>query len=216
MMSQVAGALILLALCLAVPIVESTRLVSPHGLVSGGKTLKVGCFHFPPFTIVKEDGNGTLSYSGVEVSLVRVVAKSLGLEPEFHSPSDGKAWGFIYENGSSDGLLRDVIEGVVDVGMAEYFYYPKRTRVSHASDFYTLEHFCFVRRKPRPIPQWQALIRPFGLRVWLAVLASLAATILFLCSHNKLKSFPRLPERDVILSSLGFYIGQSLSWSQIR
>ena len=178
--------------------------------------LKVGCFHFPPFTFKTELQDGTFDYSGVEVSLVTEIAYSLGLKPEFHSPNDGKAWGTVYENGTIDGLFGDIVKGVVDVGMAEYFYYPDRIAISHPSEFYFMEQFCFTRKKPAPVPRWQAVYRPFQMGAWAAVYLSLLVTVFYLVLNKYYKGSLTMPWSEMVLSSLAFFIGQSLDWKNER
>ncbi len=181
-----------------------------------GPVLRVGCFHFPPFTFRTEQDNGNFDYSGVEVSLVTEIAGSLGLTPEFHTPQDGKFWGAIFENGTGNGLFGDILKGVVDVGMAEYFYYPRRIAISHPSDFYTIEHFCFTRMKPAPVPRWQAVLRPFTVEVWAAIFVSVLVTVFYLVFSTSFKGTLTMSKGEMVLSSLAFYIGQSLDWRKDR
>ncbi len=51
---------------------------------SEDKTVTVGLFHFPPFTFETTGADGAAKrYSGAEVSLVKVIIKSLGMKPVF-------------------------------------------------------------------------------------------------------------------------------------
>ncbi len=51
---------------------------------SEDKTVTVGLFHFPPFTFETTGADGAAKrYSGAEVSLVKVIIKSLGMKPIF-------------------------------------------------------------------------------------------------------------------------------------
>ena len=173
-----------------------------------GETLKVGLFHFPPFTFEEEGPGGEKHFRGVEVSLARVVAESLGMRLHFQTPLDGKNWGSVKKNGSSSGLIHDVIHGIVDVGMAEFFNKPSKNGFADPSEFYTFDHYCFVRAKPQPQPQWQKFIRPFSLAVWLAVLASLLASSVYLSMLAYLTSVIEM--RHVGLMSLSFFVMQGI------
>ncbi len=186
------------------------------GMKLPGPVLRVGCFHYPPFTFRTELDDGSAEYRGLDVSLATVVAKSLGLRPEFRTPTDGRAWGIVYANGTSNGLMHDVIAGTVDVGMAGYFYYHKRTPFSHPSDFYMTDNYCFTRMKPGPMPQWQAVIRPFHWEVWATTFASILASILFLALDTGMDQTFIMQKSEVVLTSLAFYIGQSLGWKTER
>ena len=115
-------------------------------------TLTVGLFHFPPFTFESDDDDDSLR--GVEVTILREVASALGLAPRFLRPSDGSGdWGSLLANGTATGLIRDVVDGAVDVGAAEFFNDELRNRYADPSDFYTYDHYCFVLAKPPPAPR---------------------------------------------------------------
>jgi len=77
--------------------------------------IKAGSFHYPPFSYVI---NGTFN-GGVEVTILKEIAAALGKKVVFSTPSDGNLWGEIYSNGSLDGLMGDIHDGVVDVGFAQ-------------------------------------------------------------------------------------------------
>jgi len=91
------------------------------------KSLRAGCFHYPPFTLVDDAG---VRQGGVEVNVIKEMAKRLGLQEEFVSPSDGGQWGDIFENGSTTGLIGDIHKGRVDVGFAQV----RKTRKGDAQD----------------------------------------------------------------------------------
>ncbi len=171
-----------------------------------GQTLKVGLFHYPPFTFAEEGPDGLKTFRGVEVSLAEVIAESLGMKPRFQEPLDGKNWGSIKENGSSSGLIHDVIHGIVDVGMAEFFNKPLKSAYADPSEFYTFDHYCFVRARPRQEPQWQKFVRPFSLAVWLSVSASVLASMVFLTLFAYLTRLTSMGH--VGLDSLSFFIMQ--------
>ena len=151
------------------------------------EVVRVGLFHFPPFTFETLGADGTRSYSGVEVSLVKVIIESLGMRIVFQvcwqvkfkfelfwvfcpiyflyrsflisyliqTPSDGQNhWGVQKSDGNWTGLLGDVYHGIVDVGMAEFFDKASKNRHMDPSEFYFYDHFCFVQRKPEPVPHF--------------------------------------------------------------
>ena len=39
----------------------------------------------------------------------------------FHTPRDGKQWGFTYPNGTSDGLQGELARETSDIGIADLF-----------------------------------------------------------------------------------------------
>ena len=61
--------------------------------------------------MTKKNKNGTLQYEGYCVDLINEVAKILKFKYEFYSSPDGK-YGARMENGTWDGMVREILEGV--------------------------------------------------------------------------------------------------------
>ena len=179
------------------------------------RELVVGCFHFPPFTVVSVDKDGRETRSGVEVSLVKIIAGHLGYKTvTFRSPADGRFWGNLYANGTMNGLINEVSNGMVDVGMAEYFNYVTRNRIATPSDFYHFDYFCFARAKPRPSPKWMQLFKPFQLKSWVGILACWVVEAAFLFGYAY---FTGLVEVGLIwMISLSFFISKFVPWDNRR
>ncbi len=180
-------------------------------MVDGAANIKVGLFHLPPFTYKEGGENATeYTYSGMEVSLIKAICNNLGLGITFQEPSDGGDWGGINPvDGTSTGLIHDVIYGKVDVGIAEFFSKPEKNAVADPSEFYTFDHYCFVRSPPPPMPKWQNLVRPFTPGVWVAVLVSLVAAWFFLVLFARLTNFVKLD--SVGLTGLSFFVNKAVS-----
>ena len=52
-------------------------------------------FHYPPFSIISQLSNGETKRTGVEVSIIKSIAKALQMKVTFKTPSDGKMWGIV-------------------------------------------------------------------------------------------------------------------------
>ena len=64
-----------------------------------------------PFIIVKKNEDGTVSYEGYCVDLIEELARILKFKYEFYQSPDGK-YGGITENGTWDGMIREVLNRV--------------------------------------------------------------------------------------------------------
>ncbi len=171
--------------------------------------LTAGVFHFPPFTYITTDpATGENSYSGVEVTILRAIADSLDLKVRFTTPSDGNNhWGSVYPNGTSNGLIGDVIKGVVDVGAAEFFNQGYRNLVADPSQFYNYDYFCYLLAKPAPDADWTQLFKPFQTSAWIATGLCAVLTALFLLIFNFTTDFA--PVKNIELVTLGYYARQA-------
>jgi len=83
--------------------------------MDGKKTFTAGSFHYPPFSLIE---NGQF-IGGVELKIIREIAKRLQRRVILTTPTDGGQWGDIQENGSLTGLIGDIAKGKVDVGFAQ-------------------------------------------------------------------------------------------------
>ncbi len=182
---------------------------------AGGKVIKwakvmvltVGNFHFPPFTFISVDpSTGEKSYAGIDVAILRLVAAVLGHELRFQSPSDGGNWGTVFANGTSTGLIGDVIADVVDVGSAEFFIQSRRIAYADPSSFYFFDYFCFILSKPPKSPRWMHMLMPFTTESWIAVIISWVVTASFYCLLTAVTG--RQDYGKMLLESLSYFINQ--------
>ena len=65
----------------------------------------------PPFVMAKKNKNGTFQYEGYCVDLINELAKILKFKYEFYPSPDGK-YGARMENGTWDGMVREILDGV--------------------------------------------------------------------------------------------------------
>ena len=138
--------------------------------MSGDRTMRVGAFHYPPFTIESED---LKKHSGIEVLIVKTVAQHLGILPIFVRPSDGGQWGQVMANGSANGLRRDVLEARVDVGIAQLFLTDRMTVFMDSAYPYDIDGYCYTARNPSPRAKLWAVAGPYGPLVWTLILLGL-------------------------------------------
>ena len=118
-------------------------------------------FNFPPFTIEQRNSP---TPQGIEANIIKTVSESLGFKSvKFQKPSDGGRWGRIYSNGTWTGLLRDIKDGVVHVGSAQFFNIMQRNGGMDPTEFWDLDGFCFVLKKPDPLSKWIGIIKPYRL-----------------------------------------------------
>ena len=95
--------------------------------------LIVGNFDYPPFSVITKK-NDEISYRGMEVNLVKSLAAGLDLDVRFQRPLDGGVWGDVIhlDNGTivTSGLIGDVVNANVDVGIAQFFVMSHRYGIS--------------------------------------------------------------------------------------
>ena len=167
------------------------------------RSLVVGTFHYPPF-ITK---NGVDGYSGIEVKILKTVASLLDHDLIFTNPSDGGLWGEVFLNGTAHGLVKDILEARVDVGIAQMFNKPVKNKFIQPSYPYDLDGYCWLVKNPKPALKLWAFGGPFGAWSWaLIALSLLITTMYFFMTAKKSISWAGL-------ISLGTALSQSVKFS---
>lgn len=72
-----------------------------------GCTVRVAVVQVEPYVITNYNETHS-TFDGIDVRIVREVAKSMNFNPEFLIPKDGKARGIIYDNGTATGAVKMV------------------------------------------------------------------------------------------------------------
>ena len=151
-------------------------------------TLTACSFHFPPFILVDEFDGG---YSGVEPRIFVTIAESLGFAHKIQPPSDGGMWGdFDDENKTGYGLRKDVVDGKVDVGFAQIFTTEKVNRQLDITYPYDHDGYCWFVTKPPPLSKWYGVVRPLSVTVWIFLIISITASLLFFALYCTLHPNP--------------------------
>ncbi|KAG7156988.1 Ionotropic receptor 21a-like 13 [Homarus americanus] len=117
---------------------------------------------FIDYTRTQDDPGGlTTPTDSMDVRILKEAARALNFSFILREPSDGQ-WGYLLENGSWTGTVGTVQRGEADFSMMLSITWERTYAVSFTRAYY-VEPMTFVTRKPGPLPQWQAPIKPFHL-----------------------------------------------------
>lgn len=189
---------------------------------------------FPPFVFEPndlqgvnfKDGDIVNLTAGIEVEMIHTIAKHFGFKPVFrYHPNE--RFGEIFENGSSTGLMGDLItrKAVLAIGnikpseFVHNFYdftvQYGQVRISFIIilkniliNFIIKDDFIWIVPLTDPVPPWQIVYRLLGIWVWLAtaIVFILIGGLIFLCGRyvqNERNHYRKLGDiYFVLLSSL--------------
>ncbi|ROT70514.1 Variant Ionotropic Glutamate Receptor [Penaeus vannamei] len=153
----------------------------------GGVVVKVVTFEWKPSTFNQLGRDGEVEDRfGVDIEVVRAVAKVLNFNIEFVEPPQGELWGSRMPNGSWNGMMGLLHRAEAEIAAANLYVTSRRLSVLEYTDPYDSELSCFLTRTEPPLPRWHALAFPFHLWTWLALLLSLLATgpVFYLLARN--------------------------------
>ncbi|XP_071515665.1 LOW QUALITY PROTEIN: ionotropic receptor 21a-like [Panulirus ornatus] len=149
-----------------------------------GHVFQTVTMDFPPFVdytrTEDEPGKVTLPKDSMDIRILQTAARALNFSFVLREPADGQ-WGYLLANGSWTGTVGTVQRSEADFSLMLSITWERTYAVSFTRAYY-VEPMTFVVRKPGPLPQWQAPLKPFHWQVWLAVAVSvlLSGPILWL------------------------------------
>ncbi|KAG7163526.1 Glutamate receptor ionotropic, delta-1-like 3 [Homarus americanus] len=141
-----------------------------------GHVFRAVTLSFPPLSHYLS-GNSThplVMEDCLDKRLIDTVAQVHNFTYVVYEPADGM-WGYQLDNGSFTGVLGDVQHYRKDFSFGVSLT-AEREEVTDCTIGYISDPITFVTRKPKPLPQWLALVRPYQAYVWLSFLLMLAAT----------------------------------------
>ena len=152
-----------------------------------GEILRVGSGPMMPWAFLWTLQNGTqLVGSGAYHEYLRMISELDNITLKWVDVlfQEGLLWGTLYENGSSTGLTKLVMEHQVDVATAMYC----GVRLHRHLDCSTpieYDGFAALLLKPKPLPSWLGIISPFDMTTWITILSTIITTTAILGSCMK-------------------------------
>lgn len=172
--------------------VSYTKLYSKRNFKFHKCPLYVASFSFEPYVIIQKLANGTTTFSGVDVKIANEISKTLNLIPIYMQTPDHKRHGQVYSNGTADGALKMILDGVTNMTLGAYALTPQRARVMASSCSYmrTSFVFAFIRILIPSPPLWK-LMAPFQNYVWISIAVLLTISITIIILSRKLTTRQR-------------------------
>ncbi|XP_068201661.1 ionotropic receptor 21a-like [Palaemon carinicauda] len=137
---------------------------------------RVRTFNHPPSSIFEQNDDGSISYDGLEIRLLMVMASKLNFSAEISLPRDGEKWGRKLANGTWTGAVGETVRGETEVSFGNYFITSDRLKIMDMTRPYHIDYTCFITPVPKPSPQYSAVAWPFKLNVWIGVFLMLILT----------------------------------------
>lgn len=122
-----------------------------------------------PYIIADRFENGSMKLGGRDIELVTTLAETLSFRINY---SYIGTEGYFFENGSSEGPLREIKEGRADLAVADFWLKANRLKHFEASSSYVSEHIVFIISQGVEYNSLEKLIFPFTFATWLLVLSA--------------------------------------------
>nr|APZ81418.1 ionotropic receptor 41a.4 [Adelphocoris lineolatus] len=173
-----------------------------------GKELRIATLQYLPYSQVSPE------LDGVELRILKSFCKqsNCSLVPV----TDDFLWGELFENGTSNGIVGNVLQDKADLGVgAVYLWYYDHIEFAYP---YMPSRVTVLLPKPSPMPEWRVPLAPFDFALWVALIVSIAtvAFVLFYMNHylQRFSSHHVSPNEfqswsGVFLRAVGMAVGQS-------
>lgn len=139
-----------------------------------------------PYMFSKLLSNGTYQFSGLNFDLINTLAETVNFQVNytFIGPD-----GFFYENGTSEGPLRAVLDGDADLSLSFWWLRESRLNFFDASNSYISDSLNFIIPPGSEYTTFEKLVFPFSYFLWITisvvnVVAFLVVFIVKLCSKT--------------------------------
>lgn len=179
--------------------------------------LLVSTLSIPPFVFIPK-ANGSTTFTGLDVTIVNEIAKTLHLLPIYMLAPDKKNRGSIFQNGTATGAVKMVIDGDANMTIGTYALSPERINLMSHTKPYFQNLFIFAFRESDQLATPLArLMSPFQSSIWVAVAFLLSISILVILLTKRLPLRHRhfiiggRMNRTPILNMMNSLIGNSIS-----
>ncbi|KAF2361867.1 Ionotropic glutamate receptor [Trinorchestia longiramus] len=182
-------------------LVEATHWSSEHGFDRNvqlfpehykncyGYKFSVVSLDYPPFLayVKKEHGEPVQHLDSIDIRILDTIADEFNFTYAIYEPADGQ-WGFQLPNKSWTGVIGAVERFEADFSL-NVLITGQRTEAVDFTIGYHNEPLTFAMGKPKPLPQWLSLVRPFQVLVWCSVgvtivVSTIVLWLLILASNN--------------------------------
>lgn len=122
--------------------------------------------------------DGSVEYVGSDVEILKLLADTMNFRIFLNYSSIPNDWGVVFENGSANGVLDQIVSGDSDMVIG-FFLYIERSKVLEHSSAYFFHPLVIIIPSGEPFTSLENLIRPFSYFAWLTMTITILGA--FLC-----------------------------------
>ena len=143
-------------------------------------SLKAAVFQFAPAVMQYKSKNGSTHLEGSDVELLNGLSDLMNFEIDFVFLAEPGSWGVLYENGTSTGAIKRVMENSVDLTVGLYSITYIRTKFMSSSESYHTLPMVLIIPPGAPFTKFEKLFQPFEATVWLCLIITFTLAFLII------------------------------------
>ena len=143
-------------------------------------SLKAAVFEFAPAVMNYTSKNGSTYLEGSDVELLNGLSHLMSFDIDFVFLAQPGSWGVLYENGTSTGAIKKVMENSVDLTVGLYSITYIRTLFMSSSESYHTLPMVLIIPPGAPFTKFEKLFQPFEATVWLCLIVTFSLAFLII------------------------------------
>lgn len=147
---------------------------------------------------------------GRDIDVIKAISKALNFKLILRYLDDPVPAGMLFENGSSSGAIKDLLESRADIIVADYFLKYGRLVHMEASKSYFTTELVFVVPPGRELKSIEKLLQPFSESFWISLAAFALASFVIIFFMKPSRRLSLFVDRSPYLSLLSIALGVSL------
>ena len=138
-----------------------------------GCPIKVSTFETIPSVMVKKSfPNGTVQLKGSGIEIFYEIAKILNFDIDMHFINKPGSFGDVFENGTSTGAIKKLLDNEVELILGNYFLTEMRAKFMSNTDSYYTNPWLFVIPPGYSLSAFEKLFHPFNIFVWICLVST--------------------------------------------
>ena len=133
--------------------------------------IRIGAFEIPPAVLRKQHENGSFYFEGNDVELMNEISRVMKFKKQFNFVVERSGMGKVFDNGTSTGTIKKVINGEVDLMMGNLFLTSDRMKFMTNSHSYSSMPLIMIVPPGEPLTSFEKLFHPFQPTVWYFLLS---------------------------------------------
>lgn len=139
--------------------------------------VRIVTFHRCPAVCVSKNSRGKLIAKGFDIGIIELIAEKLNFKVKKEILRGDEQWGTIFEDGSTTGAITKILEGDADIAIGNYLLRASRINIMDSSVVYFSFPLVFAIPPGAKFSQFEKLLRPFQLVVWILLVAFLTVGV---------------------------------------
>lgn len=120
-----------------------------------------------PFVFAKFKKKSSMSeLSGRDIKLIKLLAEQLNFKINYTFIGPDQ---YFFENGTADGPLKALLDGVADMSISDFFLKSNRVKFFDASTVYVTQSLVFVIPQGKQLAPLEKIFYPFSTELWVMI-----------------------------------------------